>query len=196
MDRYRSARSRLETGDIVLFSSRKPLGNVIQLVTRSKWTHVGMIIRSDVAILLWESRGLSSLLGLAPGGDKRGVALVSLSDRLRDFVGEVWVRPLEVERTPEMLKKLAELREDVSGRDYEAHITELMKAYYDGPLGNNTEELSTIFCSELVAEAYQCMGLLAEPPQGMPSNEYTPIDFARGLPLLKGSLGAPFQIWG
>jgi hypothetical protein len=39
------------------------------------------------------------------------------------------------------------------------------------------------------------MGLLAEPPTGQPSNEYTPIDFSEeGFPLLKGTLGKEIQL--
>lgn len=53
------------------------------------------------------------------------------------------------------------------------------KAALDGPfdklLGQNAEDLSNMFCSELVAEAYQQIGLLAD---GLPSNEYVPGDFA------------------
>jgi hypothetical protein len=42
-------------------------------------------------------------------------------------------------------------------------------------LGINKEDLSSLFCSELVAEAYQKMGLLTEQ---LPSNEYIPKDFS------------------
>jgi hypothetical protein len=50
------------------------------------------------------------------------------------------------------------------------------------------EDLTSLFCSELVAEAYQRLGLLDE---STPSNEFTPADFseAEGLVLLKGQLG-------
>jgi hypothetical protein len=66
---------------------------------------------------------------------------------------------------------------------------ELLKAAYDGIGGKSSgEDLSSLFCSELVAEAYQAMGLLPEYPKGLPSNEYTPLDFSshRNLKLLGG----------
>jgi hypothetical protein len=46
-----------------------------------------------------------------------------------------------------------------------------------------------LFCSELVAEAYQQIRLLKEPPSGILSNEYTPKDFSekKGLTLEKGA---------
>lgn len=41
--------------------------------------------------------------------------------------------------------------------------------------GDNKEYISSLFCSELVAEAYQKMGLLTEK---LPSNEYIQKDFS------------------
>ena len=66
---------------------------------------------------------------------------------------------------------------------------ELLRAAWDRLGGlSRSEDLSSLFCSELVAEAYQAMGLLDEPPRGLPSNEYVPIDFSdrRALKLKRG----------
>lgn len=196
MERYLTIRDQLNTGDIILFSGRAALASFAQWLTRTKWSHVGMIVRCEVGVLLWESVALEKLEDIESGVEKKGVRLVSLSERLKRFKGEVWARPLEADLTPEMLEALSKLREEVRGRPYERETIELIKAYYDGPLGQNTEELSSLFCSELVAEGYQRMGLLAEPPAGRPSNEYTPIDFSeeRDLVLLKGKLGKETQL--
>lgn len=52
-------------------------------------------------------------------------------------------------------------------------------------LGRNNEDLSSVFCSELVAAAYQRMDLL---PVAPPSNDYTPVHFAgQPLPLRHGA---------
>ena len=116
MKKYEDIRENLKTGDIVLFSGKGGISHGIKLVTNSKWSHVGMVLR--------------------------------LPDS---------------------------------------------KAAYDGPLGHNEEDLSSLFCSELVAEAYQRIGLLTS---AMPSNEYTPKDFAerRGLKLEKGKLGEEISV--
>jgi hypothetical protein len=85
--------------------------------------------------------------------------------------------------------KLMVLKRSLENRPYEKNKIELIKAAYDGPMGDNDKNLSSLFCSELVAEAYQCLGLLSAEP---PSNEYTPKDFAEeaNLELLGGaSLG-------
>ena len=41
----------------------------------------------------------------------------------------------------------------------------------------NKEDLSSVFCSELVAESYRAMGLLNETAPA--TNEFTPADFTR-----------------
>jgi hypothetical protein len=55
------------------------------------------------------------------------------------------------------------------------------------------EDLSSLFCSELVAESYQVMGLLPAGKKDKPSNEYVPADFSKEranvLKMVKGSLG-------
>lgn len=198
MKKYLDVRNQLNTGDIVLFSGTGPIATLAQWVTKTKWSHVGMIVRCDLGVLLWESDGLGDFEDIESGEEKRGVRLVSLSERIKRFQGEVWARSLDVERTPDMLAALVSLRQEVRGRPYEEDAIELIDAYYDGPFGQNTEDLSSLFCSELVAEAYQRMGLLAEPPVGQPSNEYTPIDFSeeRTLTLLKGALSHEFQLKG
>jgi hypothetical protein len=195
MATYNEVRKRLKTGDVVLFSGKGGISHGIKLVTNSKWSHVGMVLRlpDSKAVFLWESTTLSDLRDAIDKKTKKGVQLVLLSDRLRTYDGEVKVRHLrnyQVGKREYM--KLMELREQVRNRPYEKDKLELIKAAYDGPLGHNEEDLSSLFCSELVAEAYQRMGLLKEPPKGLPSNEYTPKDFSerKGLVLEKGaSLG-------
>jgi hypothetical protein len=198
MKKYLGVRDQLNTGDIVLFSGTGPIATLARWITKTKWSHVGMIVKCDLGVLLWESDGLGEFEDIESGEERKGVRLVSLSERLKRFQGEVWARSLDAERTPEMFAALVSLRQEVRGRPYEEDAVELIDAYYDGPFGQNTEELSSLFCSELVAEAYQRMGLLAEPPAGQPSNEYTPIDFSeeRTLTLLKGTLGHEFKLKG
>lgn len=92
-----------------------------------------------------------------------------------------------------MLETLSQFRQEMKGRPYEEDEIELIKAAYDGPLGRNTEDLRSLFCSELVAEAYQRMGLLSD---AQPANEYTPKDFSDEgeLVLLKGKLGKEIRL--
>ena len=181
----------------MLFSGKGALSQGIKWFTRSGWSHVGMVVRSqDMGTLfLWESTTLSNVVDVASGGLRKGVQLVSLSQRIAAYDGRVAIRRLMgVRREPSMLKALRALRRQLRCRPYEQRELELLKAAWDGPVGGNVEDLSSLFCSELVAEAYQVMHLLpseAGHPRYLPSNEYTPADFcerAHRLPLLRGRL--------
>lgn len=184
-------RAKLKTGDIVLFSGKGGISAGIKWATLSRWSHVGMIVvlpEYDF-VTVWESTTLSSLVDLDTKVPHKGVQLVPLSSRIEGYDGEVAVRPLEgISFGESDLKNLMQLRREVSGREYEQDQIELIKAAYDGPLGRNSEDLTSLFCSELLAEAYQRLGLLSEEK---PSNEYTPADFSekKQLELLNGSLG-------
>ncbi len=202
--RYEHIRKGLKTGDIVLFSGKGAISHSIKLVTKSKWSHVGMVLQYTglEAVFLWESTKPSGVNEAIDGKAKRGVQLALLSDRLRDYVqnhdGQAAIRILKgYAVNGNDYEKLMAFRQKVKNRPYEKDKIELIKAAYDGPFGQNEEDLSSLFCSELVAEAYQKLGLLKEPPQGLPSNEFVPKDFAekRGLVLERNaSLGKEIAI--
>ena len=193
---YNQIRNELKTGDIVLFSGKNHISDLIKWASRGPWSHVGMIVRVAEydMVMLWESTTLSNVKDWIDQKYISGVQLVSLTERLCKYNGDVAVRLLNQPLSVEQKERLAALRRQLRGRPYEQNKLELIKSAYDGPLGtNHVENLQSIFCSEQVAEAYQRMGLLAEPPVGLPSNEYTPVDFSTAarqlLPLL-----APYEL--
>jgi len=175
--RYEEARANIQTGDIVLFSGKGGISSAIKWFTRSGWSHVGMALRVEEfdTVLLWESTTLSDIADIESGRQTRGVQLVTLSERLMRYKGDVAIRHLDAARTPERLGSLRAFRAEARGRPYEESALEMIRAAYDLWGGSNREDLSSLFCSELIAEAYQRMGLLCE---DKPSNEYTPADFA------------------
>ncbi len=192
MKNYTALRDNLRTGDIVLFSGKGGISAGIKWATLSRWSHVGMVVRLDRYdfVTLWESTTLSNVKDLDSHTARKGVQLVPLSKRVEKYSGEIAIRQLSgVTLGEQDIQSLMQLRREISGRPYEKRMLELIKAAWDGPGGHNEEDLSSLFCSELVAEAYQRLGLLDE---SKPSNEYTPADFSQDgeLSLLRGgSLG-------
>lgn len=87
---------------------------------------------------------------------------------------------IDDESREEMYKELLHFRKEVQGRPYEKSKVDLafssldFKEEYLTFLHNSDEDLSSLFCSELVAEAYQRMGLLNT---AISSSEFTPDDF-------------------
>ena len=193
MTRYEDIRDCLDTGDIVLFSGTGPVSTGIKVGTQSPWSHVGMVVRVDdpTLVLVYQSTTLSKVKDYIDNMPKQGVQINVLSQCVASYSGRIALRRLEVVRSPAMREVLNDFREDMKGRPYETSKLELLRSAYDGPFGSNCEDLSSLFCSELVAEAYQRMGLLlSEEHGGKHSNEFTPKDFSsahKGLSLLSGA---------
>tara|TARA_Y100000296_G_scaffold2569_2_gene3618 strand:+ start:1442 stop:2044 length:603 start_codon:yes stop_codon:yes gene_type:complete len=192
---YSGIRDSLNTGDIVLFSGKGRISGMIKWFTGSPWSHVGMVLRLTEynMLLLWESTTLSKIKDINTGKARQGVQLVPLSERMKSYEGKVGIRRLNMFDKYQAIDHdvLMKFREEVKGRPYEESKIELFKSAYDGVFGGNEEDLSSIFCSELVAEAYQRLGLLTE---GTPSNEFTPADFGGDIPLINADLSKIIEI--
>ncbi len=61
------------------------------------------------------------------------------------------------------------------GKLYETSKQQLLLSVYDGPFGENTQDTSSYFCSELVVETYKMMGLISKKTI---SSEFTPKDLS------------------
>ena len=171
---YPKLRKTLKTGDILLFSGHGIISTAIKIGTMSTWSHVGMVIKGDV-MLVWESTTLKTQADLDNGLVHSGVQVCDLGRRVAEYDGEVAVRYLKKPLNDDDLVVLHETRHEHIATPYEEDIIELVKSAYDGPFGHNVEDLSSIFCSELVAMYFKRIGRL---PESVPSNEYTPPDFA------------------
>lgn len=182
--KYSEIRPTLKTGDVLLFDGKSRISNAIKFFTRSRWSHVALVYRVDDdldargTVFCWESTTLHDLVDADTGRLTMGVQRVELSERLERYLaegGEVAVRQLSRALTPDMVRALNAFRHEMSGRPYERNRLALLRAAYDGPGGANGEDYSSLFCSELVAGAFQRMCLL---PPSIPAAEYVPGDFA------------------
>ena len=143
------------------------------------------------------------LVDIETGRVTQGVELLPLEVKIfSGWYGHVAIRRLKgltPERREEIGKKLMEFYDEVSGRPYEQSKMELilssLKFIEDALpfLKNRKEDLSSLFCSELVAAAYQHMGLLSK---DKPSHSFTPDDFSanRPLELTEGTLSEQVYI--
>ena len=191
MNRYEEIRAQLRTGDVVLFSGKSFFSKLIRFGTGSAWSHVGLVLKLPEYnfLTIYESTGKGSLKDVVSGKPQRGVQLVPMNDRVYSYKGKIAVRQLEdIELDDWSIQSLMEVRKALRGRPYEKSVRNLLRAAWDTLSPRNVEDLSSVFCSELVAECYQSLGLL---PQDFPSSEYTPGDFSalKGLKLMQGRLG-------
>ncbi len=177
-ERYEAMRASLHTGDIVLFSGKGRVSNVIKWASKTPWSHVGMVYKmhSDTRVMVAESTTLSDISDVITGKRSEGVQIVPLSQRLVKYDGAVAIRQISGTRSMGSLEAIDGWIRMVHQRPYEKSTWQLIKAQYDGfLLPPNEEDFSSLFCSELVAEALQVMGAL---DGATPANEYVPADFS------------------
>lgn len=176
---YEEIRPSLDTGDVVLMGGRGIVSTVIKAITASPYSHVGMIVRMpdpSSPVFIFESTIMSTAKDVDAGEVLAGVSMVTASGRLDGFEGEIRIRQLLGSASPARRYDVAmSLRSELRGRPYQQiGMGELFKSAYDGPFGHNFQDLSSVFCSELVGEYLKRLGAL---PDTLPSNELTPADF-------------------
>tara|TARA_R110001583_G_scaffold77377_1_gene210745 strand:- start:36113 stop:36706 length:594 start_codon:yes stop_codon:yes gene_type:complete len=180
----------MRTGDLVLFSGSCRVGKLIKLLQRNMWSHVGMIVIDSNYDFpcLYESTHSDKIIDLDSKQITQGVQMVSFVDKVKLYPGSIGYRRLTNVADNELdHHSFAKLKKSLRGKAFESNILQIVKANYDGPLGANREDLSSLFCSELIAASYQTLGLLPA-SEIKASNEYTPSDFScQSLKLCKSA---------
>jgi hypothetical protein len=189
MNIYENIRNELNTGDIILFSGRALFSRIVQIGTRSPWSHIGIVVRFTTPfdfVALWES---DITIG--------GVQLTNLSARIKKYKGQVVVRHLEgTSLGINEINIFHAVREELKLRPYQVNKFEMIRAAYDKGLWlakAQEKDISSLFCSELVAETLQRIGILNP---DLSSNEFTPGDFDENakLDMIRGNYGPKIVI--
>ena len=185
--------SSLKTGDIVLFSGRCRVARTIQVLTLCKWSHVGMIIIDENydTPLVYESTHNDRVPGLDLGEKTKGVQIVKLTDRLEGYKGDMAImRLMDNNFNDCSLTRLDSMRKNFKGKPFEKNIKQAFMSMFKWY--RLEKDITSLFCSELTAQAYIELGVLPLMPA---SNNYTPADFAKGrVNLLNGKLSKPFIV--
>lgn len=174
--------SALKTGDLVLFTGQGLARGLARWFNRSPWTHVGLVLREPDAAepLLWEA---------ACGGPHRGTFAVPLSVRMARSRGRISVRCLNRPLAATQRQRLEALRQEVVNRARARGLFDLIGAADDGWVGARRDNLGDPMDGELVAEAYQRIGLLDDVVRGGKApSDYRPWHFCAsyGLELKSG----------
>lgn len=204
--KLQSISENLQTGDIVLMKGITVSGSIIRLFDQSEFSHIGMIFKAPFIsqVMVFEaSTNKAGLVDIETGKVTQGVELLPLEAKIfSGWYGRVAIRHLigvSEEERQELNQKLMGFFEEVSGRPYEKNKLDLilssMKFLEEALpfLKNRKEDLSSLFCSELVAAALQRMGIIDDIKV---SHSFTPDDFSsnRDLVLRKGSLSKEIYI--
>jgi hypothetical protein len=169
------------TGDIWLFRGRSFADRAIQAFTNAPVNHVGMAVAiDDLPPLLWHAELGRSLPDVWSGERQRGVQLHLLADAVRTwderYGQKAWVRHLEGTITRRHEDRLMEVIERFDGRPFPTTFG-VARQWVTGRVRRRESSREAIYCAELVATAYQHMGLL---PSRRPASWYDPGRFWSG----------------
>ncbi len=185
------------TGDLWLFRGRSAADHAIRAVTNSPVNHVGMaVVVDDLPALMWHAELGRGLLDVWTGTRHRGAQLHDLREAVEQWTGRyrqrVWLRQLETPVTEAMEAAALTTVARLDGTPFPATAA-LAARWVRGRL-RRPAGVETTYCAEVVAAAYQEMGLLG--PE-RPANYYDPGSFWSGdeLRLLaNGRLGGEVQV--
>src|SRR5437016_3031873 len=187
--RFDALEPRLQTGDVFLFHGASRRSHAIEDVTRSEFSHVGMVLRPAPGrpALIWHTDPRPVAEDLDDSREHGGAQLNDLGAALavmtRANYGDTpYVRQLLVERGADFERRALEA---IAAFD-ETPFPSLLKVVQEWVLGHLHVATSErrMYCAEVLAATYQRMGLLPDHP---PANDYSPRDFSaehQRLPLL------------
>ncbi len=186
MTDYIEYRSQMRTGDVIAFSGKGRVSEIIKWKTGSPYSHVGLVLEVDLyggigdAVFLIESTTLSNLPDIKTGEFREGVQLHFLSNRVDSYDGEIWWVPLK-----DGLSQTAEfkLQKWLRGKHQSRTKYDNFQVFgagldlFDWIPGLEMEpDFSSLFCSELVMKALQMAGVVSD---DINPSEQTPDDVVK-----------------
>ena len=180
---YKDFLETAQTGDILLFNSRKFwYSRAIEACTHSKFSHIGIIVRNPSFLDKKLEDGLylleSGYEGVPDSIESKliyGVQLVPLEDCFRDYVnktdgGYVYYRQIHCEKPITFYRNFSEACNKVYAKPYDVLPIDWLKAELGVEIGN-VQRMNTFWCSALVTYMYIQLGLL---PNTLPWTLITP----------------------
>jgi len=169
---YQELRNYMKTGDVIGFSGKGDVSNVIKHFTNCDISHVGIVYRTaEDRVIIMESTSLNDIPDCVTGEQIKGVQQQYLSDRLSSYDGQAYWYALDtdVEDFTPMNIWLEDVHEDRTEYD----TVQAIGAGIDYFVPDNHECYRKLFCSELVSQALQLAGVI---PEDINASEQTPAD--------------------
>lgn len=157
----------LDTGDIVLFRGNQFISKVLECFGRSKYSHVGMILKNPSYIRPDLEDGLylfESSSNDTPDVENHefciGVQIHRLEDILKEYPkGSVYVRRLECNRDEAFYKRLHDIHEEVHHKPYDLNPVDWIRAEWNlihplEPRSDKDQKPTSFWCSALLCYVY------------------------------------------
>jgi hypothetical protein len=171
----------MRPGDVIAFSGKGTLCEVVKRAYGSDVSHVAAIFDSTTGVAVAPDGGVSHEI-IESTATAGGVAPCPLSERVQSYDGIVWWLPLsQAARRAMDLARFREFLRSQRARPYD--VPQAVRSAIDhldgvsslGPLTRNVEDFARFFCSELVAAALEASGAIPS----LNSSEVTPMDLCR-----------------
>jgi len=179
--------NELETGDIILFNGNYFMSNIIEYFTSSIYSHVGIILKNPdlgdatfEGIYLLES-GRENTPDPENNRIKKGVQIINLEEKIKNFNGQIYVRKLHCTRDKEFYEKIKNIHSAVHNIPYDLNPIDWIKADLQLDIGN-THKTNTYWCSALVTYVYVKLGFL---DKNIPWSLISPQDLSSSCNKLK-----------
>jgi hypothetical protein len=169
----------IQVGDVIISSSTNDLQVKIQRFISSQWTGVSIVIPalSGDRLTLLESTQIPICEDLISGRAISGVGVIDLQQKLDRYQGKLFHRSLIPPLDRDRINLLTGFVDLTWGKPFNDSPYYLARATYRRNSHQNS--LDSFFCAELVATAYQYLGILIPPPQGRSASNYLPGDFSQ-----------------
>lgn len=175
---YNDIKDQIQPGDIIAFSGKTYVDEIIKFTTRSNVSHIGIVLKSsdlpyNKNLECDENQIMEALFS--------SVIINCLENRIENYDGAIWWLPLkESIRTKMNIKKYYDFILQQQSKKYD--IPEAIKSAIDifdkfpfcllKKFTYNIEDISKVFCSELATAALEESGAIAN----INASEVTPID--------------------
>ncbi|WP_417910265.1 hypothetical protein [Candidatus Electronema sp. PJ] len=181
---YNEARERMKPGDVIAFSGKANISELIKSVTLSDVSHVGVILQTKTLNDDKKGRFFNEIIESTTGNGVFGVTTSKMRKCLDLYEGEVWWLPLDekIRATQFNEREFYDFLFNQKGKYYDTpqavmsalDILDKLPFGLSGPTLNK-EDFSKFFCSELVAAAFEKAGVTGP----VNASEVTPIDLCR-----------------
>jgi len=161
-----------DTGDILLFRGNQLVSKLLECFGRSKYSHVGMVLKNprflrpdlEDGLYVLESSS-NDIPDVEDHARILGVQIHRLEDVLRSYPeGSVFIRHVSCERNDAFYEKLRAIHEDVHHKPYDLNPADWIRAEWNliHPLEVNPayQKTSAFWCSALLCYLYGRLDLL------------------------------------
>jgi hypothetical protein len=174
----------MRPGDVIAFGGKGSIPDWIKAATQSPVSHVAVVLRSslptDDASATWSSPQIIEATGELD--QYYGVSVRWLDEHIAGYPGDMWWLPLSdavrsrlnVERFSAFLLEQEDAPFDVP-QAVQSAADDLDHVPLIGELTHSREDLSALFCSELVAAGLEAGGAIGS----LNCSEVTPMDLVR-----------------